>query len=60
MMFSGLSSIVVDSRVRPGQEDFDRLRSLSYAETHIVMICFSVSILIVYHVKCPVSIAETG
>ena len=28
-----------------GQEEFDRLRSLSYAETHVIMICFSVSIL---------------
>lgn len=26
-----------------GQEDFDRLRSLSYADTHVVMICFSAS-----------------
>lgn len=26
-----------------GQEDFDRLRSLSYADTHVVLICFSVS-----------------
>lgn len=26
-----------------GQEEFDRLRSLSYAETHVIMICFSVS-----------------
>ncbi|ORX35915.1 small GTPase superfamily [Kockovaella imperatae] len=25
-----------------GQEDFDRLRSLSYADTHVIMICFSV------------------
>ncbi|KAI5989380.1 P-loop containing nucleoside triphosphate hydrolase protein [Pisolithus albus] len=25
-----------------GQEEFDRLRSLSYAETHVVIICFSV------------------
>jgi len=25
-----------------GQEEFDRLRSLSYAETHIIMVCFSV------------------
>ncbi|KAK9765654.1 Rho GTPase [Basidiobolus ranarum] len=25
-----------------GQEEFDRLRSLSYAHTHVVMICFSV------------------
>lgn len=30
------------SRTPPGQEEFDRLRSLSYAETHVVMICFSV------------------
>ena len=27
-----------------GQEEFDRLRSLSYAETHVVLICFSVSV----------------
>lgn len=26
----------------PGQEEFDRLRSLSYAETHVIMLCFSV------------------
>ncbi len=25
-----------------GQEEFDRLRSLSYAETHVVMMCYSV------------------
>ncbi|BEI82806.1 hypothetical protein CcaverHIS002_0306740 [Cutaneotrichosporon cavernicola] len=25
-----------------GQEDFDRLRSLSYLDTHVVLICFSV------------------
>jgi len=25
-----------------GQEDFDRLRSLSYAETHVIIICFSI------------------
>ncbi|TFK26172.1 GTP-binding protein Rho3 [Coprinopsis marcescibilis] len=25
-----------------GQEEFDRLRSLSYAETNVVMVCFSV------------------
>ncbi|EJD47992.1 hypothetical protein AURDEDRAFT_136419 [Auricularia subglabra TFB-10046 SS5] len=24
-----------------GQEEFDRLRSLSYAETHVIMLCFS-------------------
>lgn len=28
-----------------GQEDFDRLRSLSYADTHVVLICFSVSLM---------------
>jgi GTPase SAR1 family protein len=28
--------------VNIGQEEFDRLRSLSYAETHVIMICFSV------------------
>jgi len=27
-----------------GQEEFDRLRSLSYAETHVIMLCFSVRI----------------
>lgn len=26
-----------------GQEEFDRLRSLSYADTHVIMLCFSVS-----------------
>ncbi|KAG9304883.1 hypothetical protein G9A89_010745 [Geosiphon pyriformis] len=25
-----------------GQEEFDRLRALSYADTHVIMICFSV------------------
>lgn len=27
-----------------GQEEFDRLRSLSYAETHVILVCFSVCI----------------
>ncbi|KAF7731734.1 Rho GTPase [Apophysomyces ossiformis] len=27
-----------------GQEEFDRLRSLSYAGTHVIMMCFSVDI----------------
>lgn len=31
-------------RPTTGQEEFDRLRSLSYAETHVIMICFSVSL----------------
>lgn len=26
-----------------GQEEFDRLRSLSYDDTHAIMLCFSVS-----------------
>jgi GTPase SAR1 family protein len=26
-----------------GQEEFDRLRSLSYSDTHTIMLCFSVS-----------------
>lgn len=25
-----------------GQEEFDRIRSLSYSDTHVIMICFSV------------------
>lgn len=25
-----------------GQEDFDMLRSLSYADTHVIMLCFAV------------------
>lgn len=32
----------IDITINAGQEEFDRLRSLSYAETHVVMICFSV------------------
>ena len=27
-----------------GQEEFDRLRSLSYDDTHTIMLCFSVSL----------------
>lgn len=35
---------MVLTRRDAGQEEFDRLRSLSYAETHVIMICFSVSL----------------
>lgn len=27
-----------------GQEDYDRLRPLSYPETHVVLICFSIDL----------------
>lgn len=27
---------------KKGQEEFDRIRSLSYKDTHVIMICFSV------------------
>lgn len=36
-----LQRVLSDSKF-VGQEEFDRLRSLSYAETHVIMICFSV------------------
>ena len=32
----------------PGQEDFSRLRSLSYADTNVILLCFSVSLYIHY------------
>ena len=35
-------SFFTDTWLIAGQEDFDRLRSLSYADTHVVMLCFSV------------------
>ena len=35
-----------------GQEEFDRLRSLSYAETHVIMLCFSVSAFILLSEFC--------
>lgn len=36
-----------------GQEEFDRLRSLSYDDTHTIMLCFSVGaqILLSHHPK---------
>lgn len=27
-----------------GQEDYDRLRPLSYPETHVVLICFAIDL----------------
>lgn len=36
---------LTDMESTTGQEEFDRLRSLSYAETHVIMICFSVSLI---------------
>ncbi|RSH79985.1 Rho GTPase [Apiotrichum porosum] len=42
-------TLIVDDRMvelslwdTAGQEDFDMLRSLSYADTHVVLVCFSV------------------
>ncbi len=36
-----------------GQEDFDKLRSLSYSDTHCVVICFSVSPVTSPSQNCP-------
>ena len=41
--FSTPHSLPADRREITGQEDFARLRSLSYSETHVIMLCFSVS-----------------
>lgn len=27
----------------PGQEDFDRLRPLSYEDAHVILICFAIN-----------------
>jgi Rho family protein len=32
----------IPRRLTLGQEEFDRLRTLSYADTHVIMLCFSV------------------
>ena len=37
-----LFMLTISNLLVSGQEEFDRLRSLSYAETHVIMICFSV------------------
>ncbi|KAI3600497.1 gtp-binding protein rho3 [Moniliophthora roreri] len=41
-----------------GQEEFDRLRSLSYAETHVIMICFSVRPLVDVRSKSRIHLAH--
>jgi hypothetical protein len=41
-VLSELSLWCPSSRPLAGQEEFDRLRSLSYAETHVVLLCYSV------------------
>jgi Rho family, other len=33
----------VSTKLIKGQEEFDRLRSLSYTDTHVIMLCFSVA-----------------
>lgn len=35
-----------------GQEEFDRLRALSYADTHVILLCFAVD--------SPVSLENAG
>lgn len=51
---TNLAGSITDlSSLRLGQEEFDRLRSLSYAETHVVMLCFSVSTVLYRVVTMP-------
>lgn len=38
----GLSMLTRFIVVYPGQEDYDRLRPLSYPDSHVIMICFAV------------------
>jgi len=38
----GKREVELDLRDTAGQEDFDRLRHLSYPDTHVFLICFSV------------------
>ncbi|KAI8091395.1 small GTPase superfamily [Gilbertella persicaria] len=33
---------VIHDRVKLGQEEFDRIRALSYSDTHVIVICYSV------------------
>lgn len=39
----GKREVELDLRDTAGQEDFDRLRHLSYPDTHVFLVCFSVA-----------------
>ena len=43
-----------------GQEEFDRLRSLSYDDTHTIMLCFSVRPPSQFTKSCPRFLAVAG
>ena len=41
-MVVDLKPVIPARRLRPGQEDYDRLRPLSYPQTDVFLVCFSV------------------